>query len=110
MVANEFEEDYNIFETYKEVDGKRVFLPSIKIHGKSSYLTYDLYLESEEELTELIKCYQNDILNISEEAIKKLMRKNSEYCILDFNWTHYAINEDFKNTMDFINQRDLICF
>ena len=21
-----------------------------------------------------------------------------------------AINEDFKNTMDFINQRDLICF
>jgi len=109
MVANEFEEDYNIFETYKEVDGKRVFLPSIEIHGKS-YLTYDLYLESEEELTELIKCYQDDILNISEEAIKKLMRKNSEYCILDFNWTHYAINEDFKNTMDFINQRDLICF
>lgn len=40
MVANEFEEDYNIFETYKEVDGKRVFLPSIEIHGKSSYLTY----------------------------------------------------------------------
>lgn len=109
MVANDFEEDfYDIFENHKTVDGERIFLPSIGIDGKSEYIMYEFYLENEEELTELIKCYQDDIRNISEEAIQKLMRKEGEYYTLECKGAHYAINEDFKNTMNFIDQRDLL--
>lgn len=109
MVANEFEEDfYDIFEVHKKVDGERVFLPSIGINGKSLYLMYEFYLENEEELTELINCYQDDIRNISEETIQKLMRKEGEYYTLECKGAHYAINEDFENTINFINERDLL--
>ncbi|MBE6843134.1 MAG: hypothetical protein E7510_09955 [Ruminococcus sp.] len=109
MVMRDFEEEfYDVLEVHKRVDGERVFIPSISIYGKSPYLVYELDLESEEELTELIKCYQDDIRNISEETIQKLMRKEGEYYILRYYYVEYVINEDFKNTMNFINQRDLL--
>ena len=109
MVANDFEEDfYDIFDIYKKVDDERIFLPSIGIDGKSEYIMYKFYLENEEELTELIKCYQDDIRNISEEAIQKLMREEGECYTLKCYYAQYVINEDFKNTMNFINQRDLL--